>query len=364
MLDHSKLDYRPLSEAVARADVVAYKKLIKNSGSADVSVSTILRWIVVGFIGLIFVLVGGSVFAAFIAALASTNISTGPVNPAVFVMPMILLIVAAAIVVFIIRSSRGRWARRYRLDRFARANGLVARLGETDSDYPGSIFGIGSERTAYDSVRQLEQPYIDIANYRYTTGSGKNRTVHHWGYLAIRLDRRLPQMVLDARSNNGLFGGTNLPAVFSKNQVLKLEGDFDKYFTMYCPREYEQDALYVFTPDLMALLIDNADSFDVEIVDDWMFVYSSTSLKIDDPAVLRRMFTIVDTVGAKTLSQSRNYRDERAIPAGTPLADGFAASGNTIAAGGRRLHRGVSGGAIVFSVAILAFWAWSTFIAR
>lgn len=360
MLDHSKLDYRPLTDAVSRADVLAYRKQVRSQGTAEVSTATILRWVVLGFVGLIFVLVGGSIVTAFIAVAISSNAATGA-TPAAFVMPIIILAVVAVIVVFVVRSSRGRWARRYRLDRFARANGLVARLGETDSNYPGAIFGIGSERTAYDSVRQLDGRYIDIANYRYTTGSGKSRTVHHWGYLAIRLDRRLPQMVLDAKSNNGLFGGTNLPAVFSKDQALKLEGDFDKYFTLYCPRQYEQDALYVFTPDLMALLIDNAGSYDVEIVDDWMFVYSSSPLTIDDPIVLRRMFGIVDTVGAKTLSQSRNYRDERAIPAGTPLADGFTASGNTIAPGGRRLRKGVNWGVIAMGAVIVGFWLYSTF---
>ena len=40
----------------------------------------------------------------------------------------------------------------------------------------------------------------------------------------------------------------------TRTQVLSLEGDFDRYFTLYCPKEYERDALYVFTPDLMALL--------------------------------------------------------------------------------------------------------------
>ena len=47
--------------------------------------------------------------------------------------------------------------------------------------------------------------------------------------------------MLDARSNNGLFGGTNLPSQFNKDQILILEGDFNEYFTLYCPREYDRD---------------------------------------------------------------------------------------------------------------------------
>lgn len=67
--------------------------------------------------------------------------------------------------------------------------------------------------------------FLDMGNYRYTTGSGKNRTTHHWGYMVLALDRALPHMMLDSRANNRLFGATNLPTYFKKDQVLSLEGD-------------------------------------------------------------------------------------------------------------------------------------------
>lgn len=187
-----------------------------------------------------------------------------------------------------------------------------------------------------------------MGNYRYTVGSGRNRTTRTWGFLALQLDRALPHMVLDATSNNGPFGATNLPAGFRRDQILSLEGDFDRYFTLYCPVEYERDALYVFTPDLMALLIDNAHEFDVEIVDEWMFVYSSTPFAMHDPALIGRLSRIVDTVGAKALARTDRYADHRADagPAGTasseaPESPGVASAfpASTIAPGGRRLAR-------------------------
>src|SRR5690606_27767455 len=184
---------------------------------------------------------------------------------------------------------------------------------------------------------------------QYTTGSGKNRTTHRWGFLALELDRRLPHMVLDATANNGLFGGTNLPARFDRSQVLSLEGDFDRYFTLYCPREYERDALYVFTPDLMAILIDEAAPYDVEIVDDWMFVYSRTPFDLAHRPTLERLFRIVETVGAKTLRQTVRYADER-------IGD---FSADIVAPAGARLKRGVSIVAVLVAVAAFALWAWT-----
>jgi hypothetical protein len=164
--------------------------------------------------------------------------------------------------------------------------------------------------------------------------------------MALHLDRKLPQMVLDSKANNGLFGSSNLPVYFDKKQILSLEGNFNEFFTLYCPREYERDALYVFTPDLMALLIDNAAPFDVEIVDDWMFVYSATPFPSANPGVYQRLFHIVDTVGAKTLSQTDRYVDEK--------VGSFDA--NFIAPQGRRLKRGFSVGAVIFIVAFLVIW--------
>jgi hypothetical protein len=177
----------------------------------------------------------------------------------------------------------------------------------------------------------------------------------------MQLDRRLPQMVLDSKANNGLFGSTNLPKTFSRDQVLSLEGDFDKYFTLYCPRAYERDALYVFTPDLMALLIDNAGAFDVEIVDDWLFVYSSTPIDTTAPAQIGRMFQIVDTVGAKTITQSDRYSDERVADAGASHDQAAALAGpdasrNLIAPQGRRLRTRFSWVSIVVFAFIIVVW--------
>lgn len=210
------------------------------------------------------------------------------------------------------------------------------------------IFGIGQSRQAYDSVRADTGRALDVSNYRYTVKRGKNSTTYRWGYVALRLDRRLPHMVLDATSNNLLFG-SNLPSRFGKDAMLSLEGHFDKYFTLYCPPEYGRDALYVFTPDLMALLIDESAAFDVEIVDDWMFVYSTRPFDLLQPAVWERLDRIVQTVGSKTLDQTRLYADER-------IAD---RSLNIIAPQGRRIRRGVHPFAVVVGVAALAWFGFT-----
>jgi len=101
----------------------------------------------------------------------------------------------------------------------------------------------------------------------------------------------------------------------------------------------------------MALLIDEASPFDVELIDRWMFVYSSRAFELTDPAVLQRLFTIADTVGAKALNQTEHYADDRI---GDPAV-------NIVAPQGARLKRGVSVIGVVIVVGFVAFWGWNVF---
>lgn len=345
------IDYSPLTDPVTKDEVAAYKARAKAAESEWTTQKT-LRVVFIAVIAIVIVVVGIPILSTAITLLGLifanlTGYGEGTVNwgSLAFVLVAGAVIVGGILVtVRTLPKFLGRWERRMRLDRFAQANALLYTPRTPDPRYPGMIFGLGHDRVASDHMRSTSGRFLDFGNYQYVTGSGKESTTHNWGYLALELDRQLPNMMLDAKSNNSFFG-TNLPSTLRKNQVLSLEGDFDKYFTLYCPQEYERDALYVFTPDLMALLIDETSAFDVEIVDNWMFVYSAQPLDVAKVDIVSRLIRIVDTVGAKTLSQTERYRDERvAVP-----------TANAVAPQGRRLKRGVSVTAIIVFGGILLF---------
>lgn len=224
--------------------------------------------------------------------------------------------------------SMARW---FRLYWFAQQNGFAFTPNTQSPYYPGMIFNRGYNRASMDRVHSAPgQRLFDIGTMRYTTGSGRSRADVKWGYMAFQLDRKLPHIVLDSRQNNASLLGadlSNLPVSIDRNQRLSLEGNFDDYFTLYCPAQYERDALYVLTPDLMVLLIDNVAPFDVEIIDDVAFVYSKLDESLDHEAYARRLFAILDTVGNQTVRQTRIYADER-------VAD---RNQNTVAPQGQRL---------------------------
>ena len=335
------LDVAPLTTPLSRDEVLAWKRQAVASGVGWASFNPAQLVVLLAFVPFVGVfLVGGVIFSSLL-----DSVSGSSVIPAALI--LLLLAVGAGVAIAIV-GNRRKWERWARLDRFARANAMTFSPTDAEPAYPGAIFTTGDSRRAIDHLRNSDGRFFDLGNYVYSTGSGKSRTTHNWGFLAFHLDRRLPNMVLDASANNGLFGGTNLPASFDKSQILHLEGDFDKYFTLYCPSEYERDALYVFTPDLMALLIDEAAPFDVEIVDDWMFVYSATPFVMTEPGVYTRLFRIMDTIGAKTLTQTDRYVDER--------IGSFSA--NIVAPAGTRLKRRFPVAGVVVVVIFMAFWLW------
>lgn len=340
------VDYSALTDPISHDEVSAWRAQAKASGAAwaSVNVTTVVTIVLLAFVGGFFVLTFGGAFVA----LAASGLGTA--SPTSVIFPLVLIgAVVAVIAIAGLRRLRsgGRWARWMRIARFAQANDMTFSPVQGNPSYPGEIFLLGRDRQAIDHVTTSTGRFLDLGNYRWTTGSGKSQQTHTWGFMAMSLDRNMPNIVLDSKANNTIFG-SNLPATLDRSQILHLEGDFDRYFTLYCPAQYETDALYIFTPDLMALLIDEAAPFDVELVDDWMFLYSNHAFDMTNPLIYERLFSIADTVGAKALDQTEHYADAR-------VGDFDA---NVVAPQGARLKHGVSVVAIAFVAIFLAVWGW------
>lgn len=225
--------------------------------------------------------------------------------------------------------------RTVRLKRFAEANGATLSQNVMSPNLAGMIFDNGHTRTLEESLAFDDG--IELGNYYYVTGSGKNRTVHRFGFARVALTRNLPHMVLDATSNN--FFGSNLPDRFAGSQRMSLEGDFNKYFNVFAPNGYEKDALYVFTPDVMQVLVDQGKGFDIEIVGSELFIFRSAKLELTVQGELGKMLSVVGAISDELKDQSKRYVDERALDAVAPAAHPNGSGMPLVAAAGRRLER-------------------------
>ena len=258
------------------------------------------------------VVIGSVIFMVFVV-LFSAAVAFQPDTPdilrmIIFIGPIIFWPLLIAVIVLAGKKPRSL-ERPFRFTGFAAANGMEYYPTVSAPPLPGMIFDKGSLPKSDDIVRMHRPQPIDVANFSFVTHSDKSTQVHRWSYVLITLPTPLPHIVLDATSNNSVFG-SNLPDSFDKTQRLSLEGDFDSYFTLYCPKGYERDALYLFTPDIMARFIDTAATLDVEIIDNHVYLYSTLELSSLDPNRWMWIVAVIDALVEK-IDRWARWRDEQ-----------------------------------------------------
>lgn len=193
---------------------------------------------------------------------------------------------------------------------FGTVNKLLPSFGSENYRYKqGLIFENCNMDSTLDVNLTISRD-ISLGNFTRSTGSGRSHREVHWGFAQFTLPRHLPHMVLDAKSNNSILG-SNLDVGYAKSQCMSLEGDFDRHFTLYAPAQYKRDALYIFTPDVMAVMIDNGWKYDIEIIGNQMFFYHKSGLLLDKQATYQDIKALYDIILRKVTKQAKNYADER-----------------------------------------------------
>ncbi|MGH3706318.1 MAG: hypothetical protein ACRDT9_16895, partial [Agromyces sp.] len=139
----------------------------------------------------------------------------------------------------------------------------------------------------------------------------------YWRYVAVQLDGPLPHIVLEPQGRTT--DGRAFPVDFDAVQHRSLEGDFDRHFHVFVPKQYERDALYVFTPDLMAAMIDEAPGMHIEIVDDWVIFSRNGRADFAAPSTWAAIERIANHAASGIVERGGRYHDER-TPGETPTA--------------------------------------------
>jgi hypothetical protein len=237
-------------------------------------------------------------------------------------------------------------AQTIRLGRFAADNGF-----EFVASKPGIEDGIFRDiGHSQNYTNQIFGSYgtksVSISNYSYTVSSNSNNSAfvvagislgststsnssrsrtYSIGVTELTLPRALPNILLDSKKNN-LTGVGNLSQFVGGSQKLSLEGDFDSYFTLYVPANYERDTLYFLTPELMQLLIDEGRDYDIEIVGNKLKLYRQGGVDYSETG-LKTLFAIIDTLGGEFIENTARYTDEKSAVTGA------------VAIGGQRLKK-------------------------
>lgn len=199
-----------------------------------------------------------------------------------------------------------------RVRRFAADNGLEYRANGAPPPPVGVVFGTGLHIAVTNQLRSPEGRRIrgrtgpatvgvtigDATLSERSASGGAGKTRGSVGFVHVSLPTRSPHLLLDGVANNG-GARRGIARTVEHEQLVSLEGDFDRHFALYVPRDFQVEALQVFTPDVMALLIDHGRRWDIEIVDDNLFVTTSGSFRLWDASEMLRLFRFIDLVVPK-----------------------------------------------------------------
>jgi hypothetical protein len=48
------------------------------------------------------------------------------------------------------------------------------------------IFHLGDSRSAFNQLSSTTGRFFELGDFQYSTGSGKSRSTHFWGFLALK----------------------------------------------------------------------------------------------------------------------------------------------------------------------------------
>lgn len=105
-------------------------------------------------------------------------------------------------------------------------------------------------------------------NYNFSVGSERyskySQRTYEYTVFAFRFEGVFPHAYLNSSHNKySISAGEKIP----------LASEFEKKYSLSAPKDYEIEALEIFTPDILVKLIDGGYIYDVEFIDNEMFVF-------------------------------------------------------------------------------------------
>lgn len=177
---------------------------------------------------------------------------------------------------------------------------------------PPAIKGVGHSPKISKIIHAvINSQEWHLLRYEYVTGSGKNKNVHITTILHKTLNKPLPYILLDSKKNWG--GIARVPVGCHQ---ISLEGDFSKYFSLFLQEGSHIDVLSLLTPDVMAALIDKGFLYDIEILDDNLYIVAVYDQRTADnmEAILRAAALISGELNHNT--KTFQYDPSKMVPHG------------------------------------------------
>jgi len=138
--------------------------------------------------------------------------------------------------------------------------------------------------------------------YRYSIGYIQS-SLSSYG-INVKLPVFLPNIIVDSHHNDK--NGKSMVFSANNSQRLELEGDFYKDYGIYAPKGYERTALQLLSPDVMALLQDKAEKFDLEVFGPQLNILCRQN-PLTNPALAQNLVDIATKIIAKSNNMMQQW---------------------------------------------------------
>lgn len=244
--------------------------------------------------------------------------------------------------------------RRVKIAAFAWRNGWAYADVLEHTRRPGAAFERvrrGQERAvvACDDERM---PFELGMHHSISRGQEAATIQRPFAFIELPLPSSVPHIVL-ANKRRSIIPTLGLGRGAAK---MDLEGEFATVFRLIVPEGYQQDALYIFTPDLMARVLDLGSGAEIELVSDRLYVYLPGGTRFDRPATMAAAVVLAEEFHRRFAARTELYRDDNA-------GELAARAGVAVGLRGQRLGgRGISvmavaatAGVLLLSAGVMAF---------
>lgn len=202
------------------------------------------------------------------------------------------------------------------LGQFAQQNGMQFIPRQSPQKRPGILFSLGSmqKESAILSGTFLG---LDFSTFQFwfSAGGSKSNRDDSYQVAELTLQQTMPHLIIQTQPQNGGRIGPVVPVVLSDSQRIKLEGNFDQYFAVYNLEKHQIDTLTLLTPDVMQLLIEKARGYDIEIVENKLYLYHHGILS--SAGQFESLFSLLSIFLTKT-HRELNFAAPTAQPAIAP----------------------------------------------
>lgn len=232
----------------------------------------------------------------------------------IIVMAMIGMSIAIGVIIFIVtmeiivENKKIRESEK-KIPQFAKVNHFEYAAITSSSSYTTRFFSVGVGVEVQHVVRGQR---FEVGEYIIEDASSPAK-FHHYGFIEITLDNKVPHIILDSVSNETSQSSEQdysgkIRIDLNKDQMMQLEGDFTNYYTVYVAEGYGTDALYILTPDLMATLADAVADYDIEFVDNKLYLASRDVFRTADQ--FYKAFSAIEKISNAVNKRSDRYVDE------------------------------------------------------